>query len=460
MATDTLEIFGTEYTGVTGIKATDDQSGTKVYIRPQGTKSITANGSGIDVVNYASVDVNVSSGSPTLQTKTKTYTPTTSQQTESVIADSGYDGLSTVSITVNAMPTGTAGTPTATKGTVSNHSVAVTPSVTNTTGYITGGTKTGTAVTVSASELVSGSETKTTNGTYNVTNLAELVVNVSGGGGGAYTCTLTNSGSSDGGIYVKYNNTKYYTSNDSFAFNANDTLSITVNYGDSNAVRVNGAIIAGGSGQFVTNYSYTLPACSISVTFTQGRSYSYIDISVPLHTIHLEFTDSTDTDIDVYYDDALISTMITAYEPTTYGQKTVDSASLDGVTWYEYSNIPLNTQLIDYTKILADYVLDNDGVPEQSQWYGITDYTLISPDMTFSFRSNMWGNIAFYDSSQVFISGGTPYNYGVQSDSEDSNIAVGVLGGSGIRMPSNAAYIRMTVWASVDDHSCSLIRTA
>lgn len=82
-----------------------------------------------------------------------------------------------------AMPTGTAGTPTATKGTVSNHSVSVTPSVTNTTGYITGGTKTGTAVTVSASELVSGSETKTANGTYDVTNLAELVVNVSGGGG-------------------------------------------------------------------------------------------------------------------------------------------------------------------------------------------------------------------------------------------------------------------------------------
>ena len=50
------------------------------------------------------------------------------------------------------------------------------PSVTNTTGYITGGTKTGTAVTVSASELVSGSETKTANGTYDVTNLASLVV--------------------------------------------------------------------------------------------------------------------------------------------------------------------------------------------------------------------------------------------------------------------------------------------
>ena len=73
---------------------------------------------------------------------------------------------------------GTAGTPSASKGTVSNHSVSVTPSVTNTTGWITGSTKTGTAVTVSASELVSGSETKTANGTYNVTNLASLVVAV------------------------------------------------------------------------------------------------------------------------------------------------------------------------------------------------------------------------------------------------------------------------------------------
>lgn len=82
-----------------------------------------------------------------------------------------------------SVPSGTAGTPTATKGTVSNHSVSVTPSVTNATGFITGSTKTGTAVTVSASELVSGSETVTSNQTVDVTNLAELVVNVSGGGG-------------------------------------------------------------------------------------------------------------------------------------------------------------------------------------------------------------------------------------------------------------------------------------
>lgn len=157
---------------------------------------------------------------PTLQTKSVSYAPTESAQTETVSADSGYDGLSQVNVSVSAISStyvgsgitrrsssdltasgaavtvpsgyysaqasksvasGTAGTPIATKGTVSNHQVSVTPSVTNTSGYISGGTINGTAVTVSASELVSGSETKTENGTYDVTNLAELVVNVSGG---------------------------------------------------------------------------------------------------------------------------------------------------------------------------------------------------------------------------------------------------------------------------------------
>lgn len=220
---DTLEIFGREFTNVTGIKATDSNSGTKVYIRPQGTKSISANGTGIDVTEYASVNVSVPSAQPTLQTKSVSYTPTESAQTQTVTADNGYDGLSQVNVSVGAIDSeyigsaidrrsssdvqffdddgyyvagppgfydgnisveitsGTAGTPTATKGSVSNHSVSVTPSVTNTTGYITGGTKTGTAVTVSASELVSGSETKTANGTYDVTNLASLVVNVASG---------------------------------------------------------------------------------------------------------------------------------------------------------------------------------------------------------------------------------------------------------------------------------------
>lgn len=249
---DNLTVFGTDYTGVMGFKAKGTNNGTLTYIRPFGTKTISVNGTNIDVSEYESVDVNVTvGGSPTgnidithsgvtdvtnyataivpearqfaainssyltqdnmrkwqvssstvvdpeeggqagwldegvysgitntfnaVPTNT-TVTPSTSSQT---IGGASY--MMEGPVTVAAMPSGTAGTPTATKGSVSNHAVSVTPSVTNTTGYITGGTKTGTAVTVSASELVSGSETKTANGTYDVTNLAQLVVDVQGG---------------------------------------------------------------------------------------------------------------------------------------------------------------------------------------------------------------------------------------------------------------------------------------
>ena len=74
------------------------------------------------------------------------------------------------------VPSGSEGTPTATKGAVLSHSVTVTPSVTNTSGFISGGTHTGTGVTVSASELVSGTKSITGAGTTDVTNYANASV--------------------------------------------------------------------------------------------------------------------------------------------------------------------------------------------------------------------------------------------------------------------------------------------
>lgn len=182
------------------------------YIIPEGSISITTNGTDIDVSQYATADVAVPTGGG-VNNQNKTVTPSESKQT--ITPDSGYTGLGTV--TVNAIPTtyvgsgitqrsstdltmsgatvtapagyyasaasktitaGTLGTPVATKGTVSNHTISVTPKVTNTTGYITGGTKTGTAVSVSASELVSGTLEVTTNGTKDVTNYATVSVAV------------------------------------------------------------------------------------------------------------------------------------------------------------------------------------------------------------------------------------------------------------------------------------------
>lgn len=213
------QITGGGSGGIVISDAADPAGGTVrtiTAVEISGTKNITQNGTGIDVTEYAAVNVAVPAPTPDLQTKTN-ISPTESSQT--ITADAGYDGLDSVQI--NAIPSsyvgsgvtrrdsddftasgatvtapagyyasaatksvasGTAGTPTASKGAVTNNSVQVTPSVTNTAGYISGGTKTGTAVTVSASELVSGSETKTANGTYDVTTLAELVVNVASSG--------------------------------------------------------------------------------------------------------------------------------------------------------------------------------------------------------------------------------------------------------------------------------------
>lgn len=131
----------------------------------------------------------------TLQLDTQaatTITPTTSSQT--AVAAGKY---TTGAITVAAMPTGTAGWPTIIKGSVSNHSITVTPSVTNTAGYITGSTKTGTSVTIQASELVSGTYTVSASGTHDVTNYASASV-----AAGSATASATKSSVSNHTVTV------------------------------------------------------------------------------------------------------------------------------------------------------------------------------------------------------------------------------------------------------------------
>ena len=162
-------------TNVKGYIVGGTHSGTAVSVSASelvsGTKSITQNGNNIDVTEYASVNVSVPGGSPTLQTKSKTYTPSTSQQTDTITPDNGYDGLDEVDITVDAMPSGSALPPSSISGTNAQisvqgqnvlqfaKSVPVTPVVT--AGYISAGTEANTSVVLRAAVSTKGATTYT-----------------------------------------------------------------------------------------------------------------------------------------------------------------------------------------------------------------------------------------------------------------------------------------------------------
>lgn len=88
-----LTIFGSTYLDVTGIKVTNTSGVVQTYYKPEGTLSITTNGTK-DVSQYASVNVQVSGDAPELQAKTAT--PSESQQV--IKPDANYDGLSQVTV--------------------------------------------------------------------------------------------------------------------------------------------------------------------------------------------------------------------------------------------------------------------------------------------------------------------------------------------------------------------------
>jgi hypothetical protein len=75
------------------------------YVIPSGSVTITQNGT-VNVAGKSQAIVNVPTGGdePALQQKTVTVTPTTQQQQQTVAPDSGFDGLSSVGVTVEAIP--------------------------------------------------------------------------------------------------------------------------------------------------------------------------------------------------------------------------------------------------------------------------------------------------------------------------------------------------------------------
>lgn len=178
--------------------------------------------------------------------------------------------------------------------------------------------------------------------------------------------------------------------------------------------------------------------------------------SATSHTIYFEFSDETDATITAYYDSTFISDAIKATTPTSYGGKNVTLAQLDGVTWYNPADIPLNTQLIDYTACKNGYIVDEDGSEAAIEYGNITDYTLIDPSMTFSYVAYRWWSMGFYTEDKTFIMEVRQDEYADSIDETD--MAHGTL--TPARIPPNAKYIRLSYAYDSSADYISLIRTA
>lgn len=122
-----------------------------------GTKSITANGTGIDVTEYAAVDVNVSTGTPRTSSDL-TVSGATVTAPAGYYASSASKSVASGSATAPATISGTSATvSTGTNTLTLTKTVSVTPSVT--AGYVSSGTAGNSSVSLTASVTTQGAQT-------------------------------------------------------------------------------------------------------------------------------------------------------------------------------------------------------------------------------------------------------------------------------------------------------------
>ena len=528
------EVYNTEYFLVKELVYTQNSSGITKEDEYIYYETYDSNTDSSKVLNgeifYTSTGRNVGSASPRSSTDLSVSGAT-------VTAPAGFY----TSSASKSVDLGTAGTPSASKGTVSNHQVSITPSVTNTTGYITGETKTGTAVIVTAAELASGNKAITENGT-NIDVVGYSTVSVDVPSSGTAAISVVDTTDSHGGTVrtitaLDISDTTAVASDvasGKYFYTANGTKTAGTGSGGSGEVEIEvvsenlhdssedvantyigGSTETSYNGWTSTGYisvkpdtyyrvmntpgnnynafykadktsaknSVIIPTSSNSVDYTLIKTTSdtaYIRMSGPssgvanyeiyevnvvdagsgtpsatAHTIYFEFTDNTNTTITAYYDSTFISSAITATNPPVYGNKTVILAQLDGVTWYDANDIPMNTELIDFTKSSSNTTINEQGQAVAENWYYASDYTTVATDMVFSYTASRWTYIGLYNENKTVVRV-IDCSYDGTIDQSDSNLVHGTISGSQL---SNVAYVRLSGSGNTS-YAMSLIRTA
>ena len=229
--------------------------------------------------------------------------------------------------------TGTEGTPTATKGTVSNNSVSVTPSVTNSAGYITGSTKTGTAVTVSASELVSGTKAISASGTTDVTNYESVSVEAGSATTPATTITANPSISVSGSGLI--------TATASATQSVTPTVSAGyVASGTAGTITVSGS----NTSQLTTQAAQTIHPSTTDQTIASGK---YLTGTQTVKGVLLTNLDAGNIkkDVVVKVGDSTDDDCVTSVTGTYEGGGGITEAEKKDVNFYDYDG----TRLYSYT---------------------------------------------------------------------------------------------------------------
>ena len=179
------------------------------------------------------------------------------------------------------------------------------------------------------------------------------------------------------------------------------------------------------TGTEASDSSATLTTKTITTNGTYSASsdnadgYSQVVVNVPnsggstpsvtQHTIHFVFTDETTTDISLHYTDTFTASAITATTPTTYNNKTVETASLDGVVWYSR---PQYEVLFDGSVIFQ----------EQSPYNGIFINALsnlypVSGEVYRITIDNVIYNCTTSNDGEDYQIGNPKYNYGIDNGS-------------------------------------------